>query len=163
MIKILIYVVPSGIKFTSDNSVFTVVGNYGRAAAADLNFVVFLKRDRIVLCSVNTCYAAAKLANTIKGTLCGHIRWIRLNGIGYKVKAFAKLLELSLGLSHKLVFNLPQNVESTVIKNNKLKLKSVSLDAVTTVASALSAKKKPDAYRAKGILARGVCSSKHND
>ncbi|XXN19714.1 MAG: hypothetical protein AAJB65_00655 [Candidatus Hodgkinia cicadicola] len=156
VVKPLIYIVPDGVKFAPRHSTFAIIGKYGCVLMLDKSFVVFIKRGRLIVCSANVCYAVAKLVSAIKGALYGHIRWVRLNGIGYKVLARACSLELSLGLSHKLIFKLPQNVESAVFKNNKLKLKSVNLESVTATASALRAKKIPDAYRAKGIVARRI-------
>lgn len=79
-----------------------------------------------------------------------------MNGVGYKALFVANKLELSLGFSHKLVFDLPRNVKATVFRANKLRLKSSDLDLVATTASALKAKKRADAYKAKGIISRRV-------
>lgn len=65
-------------------------------------------------------------------------------------------LELSLGFSHKLVFDLPQNVEAIVFRANRLKLKSTDLDSVAATAGALKAKKRADVYKAKGIISRKI-------
>ncbi|XXN13590.1 MAG: hypothetical protein AAI902_00680 [Candidatus Hodgkinia cicadicola] len=154
MVRVLIHIVPDKLKFVMINSTLVLVGEYGRAQLNSLKFAVFIKRAKLVLCSNCMRYAEAKLANAIKGALCGHIRWLRLNGVGYKALFVPNKLELSLGFSHKLVFDLPQNVKATVFRANKLKLKSTDLDSVATAAGALKAKKRADVYKAKGIISR---------
>ncbi|XXM93280.1 MAG: hypothetical protein AAI946_00705 [Candidatus Hodgkinia cicadicola] len=154
MISLFVYAVPSGLKLAASCSALTLVGGYNRMPLTETKLVLFAKRARLVLCSSCACYAIAKLINAVKGALYGHIRWLRLNGIGYKALAKLNKLELNLGFSHKLMLELPNNVEAAVFKTNKLKLKSVSLDAVTTAASALRAKRRADVYRAKGIILR---------
>ncbi|AHL30990.1 MAG: putative 30S ribosomal subunit protein S6 [Candidatus Hodgkinia cicadicola] len=156
MTTALIYAVPNELKLVVINSTLILEGEYGRVQLNSLKLAVFVKRAKLVLRSNCMCYAAAKLTNAIKGALCGHVKWLRLNGVGYKALLIANKLELSLGFSHKLVFGLPHDVEATVFRANKLKLKSASLDSVAAAASVLKAKKRADAYKAKGIISRKV-------
>ncbi|XXM93482.1 hypothetical protein AAHH88_00585 [Candidatus Hodgkinia cicadicola] len=58
-----------------------------------------------------------------------------------------------MSLSHKLKMALPSCVEASVVKADKLKLKSSYLDVVASVASA-KLKRPPDVYKAKGVLER---------
>ncbi len=86
----------------------------GIALLQKLKFATFAKRARLVLCSRSIRYAIAKLANAVKGALYGYIRWLRLNGIGYKALLSSNGLELSLGFSRKLMFRLPRSAEAIV-------------------------------------------------
>ncbi|XXM93608.1 hypothetical protein AAHH87_00590 [Candidatus Hodgkinia cicadicola] len=129
-------------------------GSWGSVVLSEDGFAVFLKRNRLLVCYDCKCYAVSKLANAAKGAVCGHIRWLRLNGIGYKALEAATGLSLSLGLSHKLKMALPGCVEASVVKANKLKLKSSYLDVVASAASAIKLKRPPDVYKAKGVLER---------
>ncbi|AUG33868.1 50S ribosomal protein L6 [Candidatus Hodgkinia cicadicola] len=154
MIRLLIYAVPNELKLVAINSTLILAGEWGRVQLSSLKFAVFIKRSKLILCSNRMCYAATKLINLIKGALSGHVRWLRLNGVGYKALFVSNNLELSLGFSHKILFKLPRNVKATVFGANKLKLKSTDLDAVATAAGALKSKKRADAYKAKGIISR---------
>ncbi|ATW05917.1 50S ribosomal protein L6 [Candidatus Hodgkinia cicadicola] len=156
MARLLIYAAPDGLKLVVVNSTLILVGEYGRVQLSLFRFAVFVKRSKLVLCSNCVCYAVTKLANLIKGALSGHVRWLRLNGVGYKALFVSDKLELSLGFSHKIVFELPRDVKATVVGANKLKLKSADLDAVATAASALKSKKRADVYKAKGVILRKV-------
>jgi len=129
-------------------------GGYGSVVLSEGGFAVFIKRNRLLVCCDCKCYAFNRLANAAKGAIYGHIKWLRFNGIGYKALVGADGLSLSLGLSHKPKVALPSGVEASVVKANKLKLKSSHLDVVASVASAIKLKRPPDAYRAKGVLER---------
>ncbi|AUG34172.1 50S ribosomal protein L6 [Candidatus Hodgkinia cicadicola] len=156
MLRLLIYAVPNELKLVVVDSTLVLVGECGRVQLNSLKFAVFVKRSKLILCSNCACYAATKLANLIKGASSGHVRWLRLNGVGYKALSVANNLELSLGFSHNIVFKLPRNVKATVFGASKLKLKSTDLDAVATAAGALKSKKRADVYKAKGIISRKV-------
>ncbi|XXN13749.1 MAG: hypothetical protein AAI978_00715 [Candidatus Hodgkinia cicadicola] len=154
MPKLLVYSVPKSLKIIANSLALTFVGEFGQVLLNEDKFVVFIKKGQLVVCSSCVCYASAKIVNAIKGALSGHIRWLLLNGIGYKAFVTSNGLELSLGISHRLMFKLTRGVEAAVIKTNKLKLKSTSLAVVASTASALMSKRRADVYKAKGIIAR---------
>lgn len=74
MTRVLLYAVPNKLKLIGIDSKLILIGEYGRVQLNSLKLSVFAKRSKLVLCSNCICYAAAKLANAIKGALCGHIR-----------------------------------------------------------------------------------------
>ncbi|XXM90104.1 50S ribosomal protein L6 [Candidatus Hodgkinia cicadicola] len=162
MIKMLVYNVPSTLKLRADSGALILVGEYGHTQLLEPSLTIFLKRGQLILCSALTCYSVAKLTNAIKGALHGHIKWLRLNGVGYKAAISSNELKLSLGLSHKLTIQISQDMGINIIKNNKLKLKSANLNKVTAAASALVARRQPDAYRAKGIVLRKSHTTKQH-
>ncbi|AUG91520.1 50S ribosomal protein L6 [Candidatus Hodgkinia cicadicola] len=156
MTTALTYAIPNELKLVAINSTLILEGERARAQLSSLKLAVFVKRTKLVLRSNCMCYAVAKLTNAIKGALCGHVKWLRLNGVGYKALIIANKLELSLGFSHKLAFDLPHDVKATLFRANKLKLKSANLDSVAAAANALESKRRANVYKAKGIISRKV-------
>ncbi|AHL30869.1 MAG: 50S ribosomal protein L6 [Candidatus Hodgkinia cicadicola] len=84
------------------------------------------------------------------------VKWLRLNGVGYKALLIADGLGLSLGFGHELMFDLSHDAKATVFRANKLKLGGANLDPVAAAASVLKAKKRANVYKAKSVMLRKV-------
>ena len=82
-----------------------------------------------------------------------------LVGVGYRAKAQGQRLELSLGFSHPIVFEIPQEVKLTATtekgKNPLLKLESFDKQLIGQVAAKIRSLRKPEPYKGKGVLFKG--------
>jgi large subunit ribosomal protein L6 len=90
------------------------------------------------------------LANMITGVSAGYTRKLEINGVGFRAAVSGNVINLSLGLSHPVVFTLPAGVEAKVEKN-VISLNGYDKQAVGQVAANLRALKKPEPYKGKGI------------
>ncbi len=101
----------------------------------------------------------ALISNMIKGVSEGFTVIQELVGVGYKVEAKGQVLELALGYSHNIVFELPAeiNVESLTErgKNPTITMKSANKQLLGQVASKIRSLRPPEPYKGKGILYRG--------
>jgi large subunit ribosomal protein L6 len=99
------------------------------------------------------------LANMIKGVSEGFTIEQELVGVGYKVEAKGQVLELSLGFSHNVVFELPPEikVESKTErgKNPTIIMSSIDKQLLGQAAAKLRSLRKPEPYKGKGILYKG--------
>jgi len=81
---------------------------------------------------------------------------LKLVGVGYKVllekKNALTLLKLSLGFSHDIYFKLPNDIQITCYKNNKLIILGNNFKKVSLIASIIRSYKIPEVYKGKGIL-----------
>lgn len=95
------------------------------------------------------------LANMVKGVSEGFTIVQELVGTGYKVQATDQILNLSLGYSHNIVFQLPKEIKVEAIvekgKNPLIKLTSFDKQLVGQVASKIRSYRKPEPYKGKGI------------
>ncbi len=97
--------------------------------------------------------------NMIFGVSEGYVIEQELVGVGYRAKAQGQNLELSLGYSHPIIFQLPQEVKLTAItekgKNPLIKLESFDKQLIGQVAAKIRSFRKPEPYKGKGVLFKG--------
>ena len=99
------------------------------------------------------------LFNMIFGVSEGYMVEQELVGVGYRAKAQGQTLELSLGYSHPIIFQLPQEVKLTATtekgKNPLIKLESFDKQLIGQVAAKIRSFRKPEPYKGKGVLFKG--------
>jgi large subunit ribosomal protein L6 len=97
--------------------------------------------------------------NMIEGVSNGYVIEQELIGVGYRAKTQGQRLELSLGYSHPIIIELPQEVKVTAVsekgKNPMLKLESCDKQLIGQVAGKIRSFRKPEPYKGKGILFKG--------
>ena len=101
----------------------------------------------------------ALINNMVVGVSQGYVIEQELVGVGYRAKAQGQRLELSLGFSHPIVFEIPQEVKITATtekgKNPLLKLESFDKQLIGQVAAKIRSLRKPEPYKGKGVLFKG--------
>ena len=99
------------------------------------------------------------LFNMIFGISEGFVVEQELVGVGYRAKAQGQNLELSLGYSHPIIFQLPKEVKLTATtekgKNPLIKLESFDKQLIGQVAAKIRSFRKPEPYKGKGVLFKG--------
>ncbi|MFC1842777.1 50S ribosomal protein L6 [Candidatus Dependentiae bacterium] len=94
----------------------------------------------------------ALIANKIKGADTGFERQLKINGLGYKASVSGKKVVLSLGFSHKIDMDLPDNVTLEVDKSGQLlTFKSFDKELVGHICSKIRALRPPEPYKGTGI------------
>ncbi len=94
----------------------------------------------------------ALLFNTLKGAEKDFEKQLRINGLGFKAAVTGNKVQLSLGFSHKIDFELPKNVTLEVDKTGQLlTLKSPDKTLLGLVASKIRALRPPEPYKGTGI------------
>lgn len=95
------------------------------------------------------------LFNMVKGVSEGYEIIQELVGVGYKASNQGQLLDMSLGYSHHIYFELPIEVTVETItekgKNPIIKLRSIDKQLLGQVASKIRSLRKPEPYKGKGI------------
>ena len=80
-------------------------------------------------------------------------------GVGYKAQANGQVLELSVGYSHNVVFELPEEVKVETLtergKNPLITLTSHDKQLIGQVAAKIRSLRKPEPYKGKGIKYQG--------
>jgi large subunit ribosomal protein L6 len=88
--------------------------------------------------------------NMVVGTSQGFTRALEINGVGFRAAMQGSAINLSLGFSHPVIFELPQGVEAKIEKN-VITLSGYDKQVVGQAAANLRALKKPEPYKGKGI------------
>jgi len=99
------------------------------------------------------------LNNMVIGVSEGYKIEMEFNGVGYRAESKGQMLEMSLGFSHNIFFELPPEVKVEAVterrSNPKLTLESCDKQLVGQVAAKIRSFRKPEPYKGKGILFKG--------
>lgn len=91
------------------------------------------------------------VANLVAGVTDGFKKELELNGIGYRAKMQGNILNLTLGLSHDVNFEVPSDVTVTTPKTTIIIVEGISSQRVGQIAAEIRAWRKPEPYKGKGI------------
>lgn len=101
----------------------------------------------------------ALLNNMVHGVTEGYKQVLELVGIGFRASNKGNLLELQIGYSHPVMFELPEEIDlETVSKKGKrpeIILKSPNKELIGQIAAKIKSFRKPEPYKGKGIRYKG--------
>lgn len=95
------------------------------------------------------------IQNTVSGVHSGFEKRLELSGVGYQLAIKGKKLELSVGFSKPVVFDIPTGVTCIAPDNTHLVVTGVDKQAVGQFAAQVRATRIPDPYKAKGVKYQG--------
>lgn len=157
--------VPSGVQITvSDKNLVTVKGKLGELKQQiDPDITVKVENGHMLVerptdqkrhRAMHGLYRSL-LANMVKGVSEGFKIEQELVGVGYKAVATGQILELSLGYSHNIIFEMPAEITVTTVtergKNPLITLVSHDKQLIGQVAAKLRSFRKPEPYKGKGV------------
>lgn len=97
----------------------------------------------------------ALLANMVKGVTDGFKKQLELVGVGYKAANQGQLLDLALGYSHNIIFEVPKELKVSTLTekgaNPKIMLEGIDNQLLGQVAAKLRSLRKPEPYKGKGV------------
>jgi len=91
------------------------------------------------------------IANMAEGVGKGFTRVLEINGVGYRADVKGSNINLTLGYSHPIVYQLPPGVMAKVERQVLLTLESADRQLLGTVAAQIRALRPPEPYKGKGI------------
>ncbi len=93
----------------------------------------------------------ALIQNAVTGVSRGWTKELELNGVGYRASVAGKKLELSLGYSHPIQFDIPDGIEIKVDKQTRISVTGASRELVGQVAAKIRGFRPPEPYLGKGV------------
>ena len=93
--------------------------------------------------------------NAIIGTSKGYQKILELSGVGYRAALKGNVLNLQLGFSHDINFDIPEGIKVQVEKQNILKISGTDKQQVGEVAAEIKSLRPPEPYKGKGIKEQG--------
>jgi large subunit ribosomal protein L6 len=93
----------------------------------------------------------ALLQNMVNGVSKGFERKLELVGVGYRAKASGKTVNLTVGFSHPVDYQLPEGVTAETPSQTEIVLKSADRQLLGQVAAELRAFRPPEPYKGKGV------------
>ncbi|MCO5236653.1 MAG: 50S ribosomal protein L6 [Chitinophagaceae bacterium] len=162
-------VVPAGVTVTvGKDNVLAVKGPKGELKqAVDRDIKVEVKDGEVVFSrptdqihhrSLHGLYRAIA-ANLVKGVTEGYKRDLELVGVGFRASNQGNLLDLSLGYSHNIVFEIPTELKVSTTqekgKNPTVSLEGIDKQLIGQVAAKIRSLRKPEPYKGKGVKYAG--------
>ena len=95
------------------------------------------------------------LNNAIMGVNSGYEKTLELTGVGYRAALKGKQLNLQLGYSHDINFDIPENIKITVEKQTIIKISGIDKQLVGMIAAKIKTFRIPEPYKGKGIKELG--------
>lgn len=157
--------IPKGVTITvgADNLV-TVKGPKGELKqAVDRDIIVEVKGEEVILGrptdqirhrAMHGLYRAL-LNNLVKGVTDGFKKELELVGVGFKAANQGNTLDLSLGYSHNIIFEVPKELKVATVtekgKNPTITLEGTDKQLLGQVAAKLRSLRKPEPYKGKGV------------
>lgn len=151
--------IPSGVTITVDNDVITVNGSKGSLSQFTMpGITVAQEGDQLIVTRANDepkirakhGLMRALLQNLITGVSQGFEKKLELNGVGYRVALAGVDLKFNIGLSHEVIYEVPQGVTASV-EQNIITVSGIDKQQVGQVAAEIRSLKKPEPYKGKGI------------
>ena len=105
--------------------------------------------DKETLALTGTMRALTK--NLIQGVTEGFEKKLEINGVGYRAKLQGAKLELSLGYSHPVFYDLPEGVTAELPSQTEIVLKSMEKQKLGQVAAEIRGFRPPEPYKGKGV------------
>lgn len=93
----------------------------------------------------------ALINNMVKGVSDGFLKKLEINGVGFKAAVTGKTITMSLGYSHPIVYDIPEQIKIVVEENTKILIEGPDKQLVGKVASELRSYYPPEPYKGKGV------------
>jgi len=155
---------PKGVEVNVSNGIVTVKGTKGTLTQkVDTDITVAVDGGNVVLSrptdqkrhrALHGLYRSL-IFNMVKGVSEGYKTEQELVGVGYRAANKGQMLELSLGYSHNINFQLPAEIKLTTVtekgQNPKILMESADKQLIGMVAAKIRSLRKPEPYKGKGI------------
>jgi len=105
--------------------------------------------ERAAVALAGTMRALA--ANLVTGVSQGFERKLELVGVGYRAQAQGKVLNLTLGFSHPVAYEVPEGITIETPSQTEIVVKGVDKQVVGQVAAEIRAYRPPEPYKGKGV------------
>lgn len=157
--------VPAGVTITvGKDNVIAVKGPKGELKQAiDRDITVEVKDGEVLITrptdqirhrAMHGLYRAL-IANLVKGVTEGFKADLELVGVGFKAANTGNLLDLALGYSHNIIFEIPSELKVTTLtekgQNPKISLEGIDKQLLGQVAAKIRSLRKPEPYKGKGV------------
>lgn len=91
------------------------------------------------------------IAGMVKGVTDGYKKELEIQGVGFKAALKGKQLDLALGYSHPILFDIPEGIKINVVEGTKLSVEGCDKQLVGMVTSQIRSFYPPEPYKGKGV------------
>ena len=151
---------PKGVEFSLSGTTASIKGSKGQLSI-DLNSEVEIRQEDGALTVVprsGSRFATAiagttrsLLANMARGVSEGFEKKLKLVGVGYRAQAQGNKLNLTLGFSHPVVYDVPEGITVETPSQTEVVVKGTDKQKVGQVAAEIRRYRPPEPYKGKGV------------
>lgn len=151
---------PSGVEVKLDGQALAVKGGKGSLELAVHSLVEVQLGDGVLTFAARNSSKESRamsgtirslVSNMVTGVNEGFEKKLQLNGVGYRAKATGKTLNLTLGFSHPVDYDLPEGIVAETPSQTEIVIKGIDKQAVGQVAAEIRAFRPPEPYKGKGV------------
>ncbi len=156
--------VPAGVTASVNGQMVSVKGPKGELKVV-LNDQVLAKmeqggikvdpKDQSKLARSSWGMSRTLVANLITGVTVGYSKSLEITGVGYRAALNGKALQLNLGYSHDVVYDVPAGIEIKVPKPTEIVISGIDKQRVGQVAAEIREYRGPEPYKGKGVKYAG--------
>jgi len=152
--------IPQGVKISMEDSVIRAQGPKGVLSRSIMEGVTVEVDDKSIVVKRADDSLKSRSAhgltrtlinNMVVGVTNGFETQLEITGVGYRAEAKENVLNLSLGYSHPINFQLPEGITVDVEKMTKLSVKGIDKELVGQTAAKIRSFRGPEPYKGKGI------------
>lgn len=153
-------VVPADVELKLDGQLVSVKGKNGQLsidlhtsveAKQEGNEVTFGARDGSKIARAMSGTARSLVNNMVVGVATGFEKTLLLQGVGYRAAAKGSTLNLTLGFSHPIDYELPEGVSAETPNQTTVVIRGADKQRVGQVAAEIRAFRPPEPYKGKGV------------
>ncbi|MCG7412560.1 50S ribosomal protein L6 [Moraxella nonliquefaciens] len=151
---------PEGTSVTLNGQQVEVKGKNGSLSLHLHDLVELKQEDNVVTLApvkdtkeawMHTGTVRALLNNMVQGVSEGFERRLQLIGVGYRAQAAGNVVNLNLGFSHPIAYNLPEGVTAESPSQTEIVLKSNDKQKLGQAAAKIRSFRPPEPYKGKGV------------
>ena len=156
--------VPAGVTATVNGQLVSVKGPKGELKVV-LNDQVLAKmeqggikvdpKDKSKLARSSWGMSRTLVANLVTGVTVGYSKSLEITGVGYRAALNGKALQLNLGYSHDVSYDIPAGIEIKVPKPTEIVISGIDKQRVGQVAAEIREYRGPEPYKGKGVKYAG--------
>ena len=151
---------PSGVEITLTGNVVKVKGSKGELEWNTHELVSVAQEDAQIKVKANdgsknaialAGTTRALINNMVTGVTAGFEKKLSIVGVGYRAQAQGQKLNLTLGFSHPVVYEVPAGIKVETPSNTEIVVTGIDKQAVGQVAAEIRSYRKPEPYKGKGV------------
>ena len=152
--------VPNGVEFSINGSEVSAKGPRGYLAMTLHDAVSLTREDNVLTVSPKdarqsslavTGTMRSVISNIVEGVANGFEKKLQLVGVGYRAQLQGKQLNLSLGLSHTIHYQVPEGIEIEIPIATEIIVRGCDKQKVGQVCAEIRAYRPPEPYKGKGV------------
>ena len=152
--------IPSGVEVTLSSQELSIKGSKGDLSLA-LHELVEIKQEEseLKVAAVDSTKKShalsgtfrALVSNMVVGVSQGFEKHLELLGVGYRAQAQGRKLNLSLGFSHPVEYQVPEGIEIETPSQTQVIVRGIDRQLVGQVSAEIRALRPPEPYKGKGV------------